>query len=200
MARKLTDRQIAAARQLRSEGAIYQAITSAVGAPLSTIYTALNPATVERNLLRSKEWNKDHKKEIRLHTVEWRKTHKNEHLLHNAKYRGLHRKQLRSYSAKYRKTHLSQYNAWQNARRALVIGATIGNLAEIKEIYRKTKEDSRIRCYLCGKLIPKGHRHVDHIVPLSRGGAHRPSNLAAACDECNRSKNAKLPKEIGILL
>lgn len=82
----------------------------------------------------------------------------------------------------------------------MILGATVGNLAEIKELYRKAKEDPKVRCYLCKKLIPIDHRHVDHIVPLSQGGAHRSSNLAVACDECNLKKSAKLPEEIGLLL
>jgi 5-methylcytosine-specific restriction endonuclease McrA len=38
---------------------------------------------------------------------------------------------------------------------------------------------------------------VDHIVPLSRGGRHEPSNLAPACLSCNSSKCALLLEEWG---
>ena len=87
-----------------------------------------------------------------------------------------------------------------NARRALIVGATVGNLAEIEEIYRKAHEEKVIRCYLCGKLIPMGKRHVDHIVPISKNGSHRPSNLAVACERCNLQKHDKMPEEIGLLV
>lgn len=30
--------------------------------------------------------------------------------------------------------------------------------------------------------------HVDHIIPRSRGGLNKPSNLVAACGPCNCSK------------
>ena len=85
-------------------------------------------------------------------------------------------------------------------RDVLIARATIGNQDEIKEIYRIAKERLRVRCYLCGDLIPKGHRHVDHIIPISKGGHHRPSNLAVACDGCNLKKHAKMPREVGLLL
>ena len=90
------------------------------------------------------------------------------------------------------------------AHRALITGVTVGATAaqvtEIAEVYRRAKEDPKVRCYLCGQLIPMGHRHVDHITPLSKGGKHRPSNLAVACDTCNLKKNAKTTEEMGILL
>ncbi|MFI8830536.1 HNH endonuclease [Streptomyces afghaniensis] len=35
--------------------------------------------------------------------------------------------------------------------------------------------------------------HVDHLVPLARGGAHSLSNLVPACQRCNTSKGAKDP-------
>ena len=119
-------------------------------------------------------------------------------------YRAAHRKEKAAYLAAYHKKHPDKSNAKCARRRALkmsaLIGATASQVAEIAEIYRLAKEASKVRCYLCGSLIPKGHRHVDHIMPLSKGGAHRPSNLAVACDKCNLSKQAKLPEEIGLLL
>jgi uncharacterized protein (DUF433 family) len=50
------------------------------------------------------------------------------------------------------------------------------------------------RCYYCGKKIV-GTFHVDHAIPLSRGGSNAPENLVAACIKCNLQKGAKLPHE-----
>lgn len=50
------------------------------------------------------------------------------------------------------------------------------------------------RCYWCGKKVGDTY-HVDHIVPLSRGGSNWPENLVIACSTCNRSKGNKLPHE-----
>lgn len=43
-------------------------------------------------------------------------------------------------------------------------------------------------CAYCGS---DGPLHLDHVVPLARGGLHTPSNLAPACQRCNLSKSAK---------
>lgn len=45
-------------------------------------------------------------------------------------------------------------------------------------------------CAYCGALPDK--LHMDHVVPLSRGGAHAVGNMLPACEPCNLSKGAKL--------
>jgi len=121
-----------------------------------------------------------------------------------AEYYLLHKMELLQHMAKDYKEHPSKYIARAAKRRALkagaLVNATPGQQDEVKEIYKSAREGLKVRCYLCGKLIPMGHRHVDHIIPLSRGGLHLPSNLAVACDKCNLHKSAKLPEEIGLLI
>lgn len=50
------------------------------------------------------------------------------------------------------------------------------------------------RCWWCGKLVGNTY-HVDHRIPLSRGGSNAPENLVISCPACNCSKGAKLPHE-----
>jgi len=164
-------------------------------------------------------YRQKHKDEYAAYNVGYRKTHKAElkakdaikHVIYaqnnrekikasSIVYYQANKERISKRSAIYRQNNKSQHNAREAVRRALIVGATIGNLAEIKEIYQRAKEDPKVRCYLCGHLIPKGHRHVDHIMPLSKGGQHRPSNLAVTCDTCNESKGAKMPQELGLLL
>lgn len=49
------------------------------------------------------------------------------------------------------------------------------------------------RCQLCGATQKDGYRlHVDHIIPVSRGGQTVPSNLRTLCERCNMGKSDKL--------
>lgn len=43
-------------------------------------------------------------------------------------------------------------------------------------------------CLACGE---KRGLEMDHIVPISRGGAHDPQNIQPLCRPCNASKNAR---------
>jgi hypothetical protein len=45
-------------------------------------------------------------------------------------------------------------------------------------------------CHLCGKKCREEEIHLDHLVPLSRGGDHSAANLRVACATCNLSKRA----------
>lgn len=45
-------------------------------------------------------------------------------------------------------------------------------------------------CQICGKYMPdKVGLHIDHIVPISKGGKTIPSNLQVLCSKCNGSKS-----------
>jgi len=47
-------------------------------------------------------------------------------------------------------------------------------------------------CAYCGYPYPT---EVDHVMPVSRGGTDEPSNLAPACEPCNREKLDSTPEE-----
>ena len=115
-------------------------------------------------------------------------------------YRATHKEERAAQNATYRASHIPEFSAHGAARRAKMRGSTIGDHAAIAEIYRKAKEDPKVRCYLCNKLIPLGDRHVDHILPVSKDGPTRPSNLGITHSKCNRSKGAKHPNELGLLI
>src|SRR3546814_13360528 len=49
------------------------------------------------------------------------------------------------------------------------------------------------KCWYCGTKLTA--YHVDHRIPLARGGSNGPANLVIACPACNLSKGAKMPWE-----
>lgn len=48
-------------------------------------------------------------------------------------------------------------------------------------------------CAWCG--VPLEEWHLDHVIPLSRGGVHSIGNLVPSCPPCNQRKQALLPIE-----
>lgn len=67
----------------------------------------------------------------------------------------------------------------------------------------RLKKMQRYKCAVCAVCIKDAH-HVDHVIPLARGGSNWPSNLQLLCPPCNFSKQAKHPvdfmQERGFLL
>ncbi|MBR4054614.1 MAG: HNH endonuclease [Clostridia bacterium] len=49
------------------------------------------------------------------------------------------------------------------------------------------------RCQICGSSVQDGVKlHIDHIIPVSKGGHTVPNNLRVLCDRCNFGKSDKL--------
>jgi len=55
------------------------------------------------------------------------------------------------------------------------------------------KRRDREICQYCGQHAPDGE--PDHVLPLSRGGTDRLTNLVWTCKECNQSKGNKTLRE-----
>lgn len=41
-------------------------------------------------------------------------------------------------------------------------------------------------CWICKKLCEAGDIHLDHVLPITRGGKHVPENIRVACTSCNQ--------------
>ena len=67
----------------------------------------------------------------------------------------------------------------------------------VKDINRLLSRQ-RHECFWCG--IKLNEYHIDHVIPLAKGGRHSIGNIVCACKKCNHSKLAKLPIEFKILM
>lgn len=54
-------------------------------------------------------------------------------------------------------------------------------------------EKSKSNCYWCNCKIIGSNYHIDHYMPLSKGGEHTLSNLVVSCPSCNLRKGNKDP-------
>ncbi len=119
----------------------------------------------ERQVISSAAWRKKNKVAHNLSKLEW---HKN------------NRAQSKAIDAKYR----------ANKKQA-----ELGDQALIAAVYHKAQTALRVRCPYCSKYPKIGERHVDHKVPLSKGGPHCADNLAICCGTCNIQKHDRTVEE-----
>lgn len=70
-----------------------------------------------------------------------------------------------------------------NARKQ---GATIGAV-DYAAIYQRDKGI----CHICLNPTPKGRLNYDHVIPLSKGGAHSMDNIKVSHARCNFKKGAR---------
>ena len=83
----------------------------------------------------------------------------------------------------------SRYLVSQQQREAIKRQATVGYGVPERE-WIKILSRFNYSCYYCSEQNIK--LTMDHIVPISRGGAHSIGNVAPACGSCNSSKGTKL--------
>lgn len=62
------------------------------------------------------------------------------------------------------------------------------------DVFRQWEAASPKECFYCREDCSDGW-HVDHFVPLSRGGTHVLTNLRISCPTCNIAKSARDPME-----
>lgn len=89
----------------------------------------------------------------------------------------------------YRKRNLN----YSRMRKALRKGAEAAELVDRQTII----ERDNATCYICGNgPLPDFEIHLDHVIPLSKGGPHTPDNVRVACVSCNCKKNGKPLDEV----
>jgi len=68
-----------------------------------------------------------------------------------------------------------------------------GRMAYFKMRYEIFKRDN-FSCKYCGRDVEndKIKLHLDHIIPVSKGGKDIPTNLNTSCSECNLGKYDRL--------
>lgn len=122
---------------------------------------------------------------------------KKKHLAYSKKWDAEHPEKRKAITDRYVKSHLANFVLQSLKRRIRINRSIVGNQKEIADFYRLVATADKIKCYWCKKNIPKGNRkrQVDHVRPLSKGGAHALYNLVPSCPKCNHKKNAKLPEE-----
>ena len=136
-----------------------------------------------------------HREKISQECRKWREKHAEHCKQKSSVYRAAHREQMREYLKKYSRLHPEKCKRNTEVRRAREKNASIGDPRLITEWEKRWKTKVTLRCYWCFKPTPVAECHKDHIIPLSKGGAHTVENLCVSCSHCNSSKKASTLSE-----
>jgi len=156
----------------------------------------------ERNKETCRNWyanNKTAIAEYRLENAEhiaeskrqWRKDNPDKVKKHKSDSQKRNRASANVRSKRFRERHPDKLRMWTRVgqhRRRHAVGTFTAQDVEL--LHRS----QRGKCWWCGKPLTNGY-HIDHRIPLARGGSNAPENLCLACPSCNMSKGAKLPHE-----
>lgn len=101
------------------------------------------------------------------------------------------KEELATYYREYRQRNKERKDAQSRTRKARKRDAEGEHTAEeVMQMY----EDQDGLCAYCEREL-NGEFHVEHMIPLCRGGSNDWSNLAISCPECNMRKRDKTAVE-----
>jgi len=144
-----------------------------------------------------KAYYQAHKAKIAARKKAYQEANKDQIAAHNAKYKDEISAYHKAYYQEHKDEIATQVKAWAKANPDKIWGKNARRRARkrgafVQRVSRAVVfERDRGRCHLCGKKVDPKNWHLDHIVPLARGGEHSYRNVAVSCPGCNMGKHIK---------
>lgn len=146
-------------------------------------------------------WQKANKEHVYRKVKTWKAEHKDRVNAGARKYHASHKEQRSVKGKEWKAANPDKVKAsyhQRRARKAATGGAlSASDLVAIRAA--QTDKRGRLICWRCNKPIT-GNPHLDHWIPLDKGGTNDAGNLHYMHAKCNLEKAAKLPTEIGRLI
>lgn len=135
-------------------------------------------------------WREANKEYVQACSAAYYRAHKTEASVYKRVWKRRNPEKVKAGQERYERSHpeecrqrhrLSEYK-----RRARKRGLSDGSVARC---WRSKVRAYDSRCAYCGKL---GRVEQDHVIPVSRGGAHTIKNVAPCCRSCNSRKRTQI--------
>jgi 5-methylcytosine-specific restriction endonuclease McrA len=163
---------------------------------------------IEKYRLKDADYYAANREQKKAWQQEYRQADPERNSRQKAEYYQRHREEVKKAAAEYRSANQDRVRATIRAyahtpkgRAVIVQGRTKRRLAmlgrdaaDCTQIIAQWRGQT-VKCYLCGMSLPGRDCHIDHVMPLARGGKHEPGNLAPACPTCNMRKGSKTLEE-----
>jgi len=152
-----------------------------------------NKENREEKAIYNKNYGIKNKLKISIQKKKYHQDNIKKRIEYNKKLYLLKREEKLEYQKKYQRTEKGRAVSANTRHKRR---ATIENGSATTDYIIKLRKQKY--CYWCGEKIHKGNLHIDHYIPLSKGGEHSNENLVASCSKCNLSKHTRNPEEFAI--
>lgn len=144
----------------------------------------LNNKTIKN--IQTKEYYQKNKKEISIYHKKYRIENLEKIRIVKKKYYEKNRELINKKITAYYKTERGKASIKNqfHKRRSLKKQGDV-TTQQLMELEKTAKV-----CYWCSASLKNKKIHIDHYVPLSKGGEHTLSNLVISCAKCNHKKSA----------
>lgn len=100
---------------------------------------------------------------------------------------------LRARNLAWTRAHPDRVAVHGQRRRAFKVNNP-GSVGVSMRDWQRALKRAAGRCFYCGERW-SGTPHMDHVIPLSRGGRHAIGNVVPTCARCNLRKHDKFVSE-----
>ena len=139
----------------------------------------------ERNKTNIQNFYKENKELCLTRQKEWRKNNPEIYLKSSQNWKKNNRERYLQNHRDWTKKNADLVKEYNRKRRAIKNGATIQNFTHEQLMQRVSIFG--FKCSYCNGPF----EHIDHVIPLSKGGKHCLANLRPSCQFCNCSKHNK---------
>lgn len=149
-------------------------------------------ANREKRRAKDRAWRERNRERKRATDRAYRKRNRERLQAYARAYFRCNRRKFAETERAYHRAHPEKMRERVRRRRARLRGARRVAVVTEAQVIAAYGE----RCYLCDAPLEAVPMHLDHVVPLARGGAHTLENLRPSCARCNLRKGAKTPEEL----
>jgi len=143
-------------------------------------------ANAEKIVAQTKAYSKANPEKCAANKKAWREANPRKIAAYSTAYREANAEKIAANRKAWKTSNPEKLALSDNKRRARKLNNGVFSVTgkELKRLYANP-------CAYCG--APS--KHIDHIIPISRGGTHSIGNLVGACAPCNQSKGVRFITE-----
>lgn len=144
-------------------------------------------ANPQRVIERTRRWQRANPETVSAINLRYREANRGKKAEDARRWRQANPERAAEKARRWRQANPLRINQLNARRRALIKGATIGDVS-----YPRILERDGYVCHICGGYVAPDGLQFDHIIPLSRNGTHSEDNIAVSHASCNARKWAHL--------
>jgi 5-methylcytosine-specific restriction endonuclease McrA len=173
--------------------------------------------SIEKRRARVNSWAARNREYLRVKAHTYRQSNRGKCSIKNIQYKRTHKKEgaaqyrawmvrnkahrdayMKEWWAKNR--HLKKaYDTKRRVKRRLRDEQSYVGDSRVNAVIASWKKQALFHCYYCQFEYSRVELHVEHVIPVCKGGTHSVSNVAKSCAHCNQSKRDKMPSSFEVL-
>jgi 5-methylcytosine-specific restriction endonuclease McrA len=150
----------------------------------------------EEERARHRRWYDANRDNVREYHRRYFQEHKEYQLAQSRKSYHKHKERIAEERKLYRKQNPDKIRVamrkHNSTRRSMIVNAKGNHTQQDIELLLA---QAKGKCWWCGKSHGKNW-HLDHRIPLDKGGSNGPENLCISCKACNLSKGRRWPWQL----